>query len=179
MKVKSKWFLLCLTSLGLAAMLGCNNNLVSIHYTQPANAYVFDNNPTGSPHTTTGAANGMFVVYCINQIENTDSQALDFPFTLSKVYAQNTSNISGNTSLDQWVKTASDKLIPKGTISGNIGRIVVHIDGDPLSLKTAIQNLSYNSSSTDSVVMVRDGGSPPPAPKFLDPMTPGNVPSCP
>lgn len=176
MGLKCKQFFLCLVLVGLAGLLGCKDNLVTIHYTQPANAYVFDQDPTGTPHTTTGAGDGMFVVYCINQIENKDSKAIDFQFMLSKVYAQNTSNASGNTSLDQWVKTASDKLVPKGTTSAKIGRIVIHVDGDPAGLKTALENLNYHSSGTDSVILVRDGGIV--APKFLDPMSPGNVPTC-
>ncbi len=170
----------------MLALMGCSHSLVIIHYSQPANAYIFDNDPTGSPHTTTSAGTGMFAFYCINQIENNDTNAKDFKLDLSKIRALNDpSNTPGNTSFNFQVQTAPNTLtVPKHTTSGNVGRIVIAVTGagDPASLKTQMLDLNYNSSSGESVLIVRDGGSNPPAVKFLDPASPihpNNLPACP
>jgi len=170
----------------LLLLVGCAHNLVTIHYSQPANAYIFDSDPTGSPHTTTSAGSGMFAFYCINQIENNDTNAKDFKLDLSKIRANNDpSNVPGNTSFNFQVQTAPNTLaVPAHTTSGNVGRIVIQVTGagDPASLKTQMFNLNYNSSKGESVVIVRDGGSSPPPVKFLDPVSPihpNNLPACP
>ena len=176
MNLRFKWFCFILVFTGILGLTGCNNNLVTIHYSQPANAYVFDQDPTGSPHTTTSASNGMFMIYCIGQIENHDTNAKDFNLKLSKLHATNDpADVSGSTSLDQWVKTASDQTVKAGTTSPKIGRIIVRVDGDPTTMKNQPENLFYSSSSGESVLLVREGGN---SPKFLDPLQPNNVPSC-
>jgi hypothetical protein len=164
---------------------GCGHNLAIIHYSQPANAFVFDSDPTGTPHTTTSAGDGLFAFYCINKIENTDTNAAPFTFAASKVFALNDpANRPGNASFSNQVQTApATKTVPAHTTSQPLGRIVIAVPGvaDPKALKVML-NLNYNSSGSDSVLMVRDGGSSPPPVKFLDPASPvhpNNLPSCP
>ena len=167
---------LALALVGTLVLTGCGHNLVTIHYSQPANAYLFDSDPTGSPHTTTAADAGMFMIYCIGKIENHDTKAVDFAFKVAKLHATNDPADNFNTAiLYPSAATASDKVVNAGTTSPNIGRIIILVKGDSNTMKNQPENLFYNSSSGESVVLVRDGGN---TPKFLDPLQPGNVPSC-
>lgn len=161
----------------LVTLSACKKEqLVIIKYKQVANCYVFDKEPSGQPHTTTSAGNGMFMIYRITAIQNTGKDAVDFNFQLSKLYASDTGEVSGNTSLDNLVKTAPDnKLVPKGTTATNIGRIIINVAGDPNQLKTAKQALHYNSSQGESVLPA-DEDSGTNTTKFLDPCTPNNLP---
>src|ERR1700757_2589691 len=68
-----------LTGAAMLCLAGCANT-VTIHYDQVATCYVFDSNPTGSPHTATQSGNGLFVIYKIKSIDNTSSGAKDFNF---------------------------------------------------------------------------------------------------
>jgi hypothetical protein len=174
------------TVAGTLAMTGCAHNLATIHYKQPANAYIFDSDPTGSPHETTSAGDGIFAFYCIETIENNDTNAQDFKFDASKVFVpQDPTNVAGNTSFNYKVQTAPSTLtVPAHTTSASLGRIVINVNGagDPKSLKTQLLNLSYKSASGESVLLVRDGGASPPAAQFLDPaspVNPNNLPACP
>lgn len=158
--------------IGLIALAGCENT-VTIRYAQPANFYVFDQDPAATPHLTTSPGEGMFMVYEIKSIENTKSGAQDFNFKLSKLFASKPGEISGNTSLGQW-ETAKDKLVAKGTTVTNAGRIIINVAGDPKQLKNALQPLHYASSSGESVLLLQE--TPIQTPKFLDPGMPTNLP---
>ena len=178
-------FLLSVLACALA-MGGCAHNLALIHYKQPANAYLFDSDPTASPHTTTSAGEGIFAFYCIETIENNDTNAMKFNFDLSKVFVSgDPNNIPGNTSFNNKVQTAPSTLaVPAHTTSASLGRIVISVNGQgaPQTLKTQMLNLSYKSASGESVLLVRDGGANPPAVQFLDPasaVNPNNLPVCP
>lgn len=163
--------------LGLGACK--KHQLVIIRYSQPANCYVFDNNPGGSPHTTTSAGNGMFMIYKISSIQNTEADAVDFNFKLSKIYANNPSEVPGTIPIVPTAQTAPEtKLVPKGTTANNLGRFIINVAGDPNQLKTATQFLNYNSSSGESVLMVNEDSTSNGVPKakFLDPCTPNNLP---
>ena len=163
--------------LGLGACK--KHQLVIIKYTQPANCYIFDNNPGGSPHTTTSAGNGMFMIYKISSIENTEADAVDFNFKLSKVFAANPNEVPGTIPIVPNAQTAPDtKSVPKGTTANNLGRFIINVAGDPNQLKTSTQYLNYNSSSGESVLLVNTDSKPNEAPKakFLDPCTPNNLP---
>lgn len=169
-------------SVGSIFLAGCQNTVI-LHYRQPANCYLFDSNPTGSPHTTTSAGSGMFLFYDIVSIENKASGAKDFNFDPAKLFANGDSK--GNTvpgtpgASVTYLLTgnAVPKLVPKGTTSGSLGRVVINLPSDdPTALKTAQMNLLYKSASGESVLLARDPG---PAPKFLDPCTPANVNALP
>jgi len=163
--------------LGLGACK--KHQLVFINYTQPNNCYIFDNNPTGSPHTTTSAGNGMFMIYKISSIQNTEADAVDFNFKLSKIYAATPSQTPETIPIVPTAQTAPDtKLVPKGTTATDLGRFVIKVAGDPNSLKTATQYLNYSSSSGESVLLVNTDStsSGVPKAKFLDPCTPNNLP---
>jgi len=167
----------------LAAMaglgLGACSNTATIHYKQPASCYIFDSDPTGSPHTTTSAGNGMFEFFDITSIENKASGAKDFNFMPNKLFANST--VGGNTvnnapgaSFSFLIQTAQPKLIPKGTTVNGLGRIVINVAADdPQTEKTAKTNLLYKSAQGESVLLVRDPPDNPP--QFLDPCTPTNV----
>jgi hypothetical protein len=163
--------------LGLGACK--KQQLVIIKYTQPANCFVFDPNPGGTPHTTTSAGNGMFMIYKISSIQNTDPDAVDFNFKLSKIFASNPNEVPGTIPIMPTAQTAPDtKLVPKGTTANNLGRFIINVAGDPNQMKTATELLKYNSSSGESVLMVNTDAKPNEVPKakFLDPCTSNNLP---
>jgi len=163
--------------LGLGACK--KHQLVLINYTQPANCWEFDSNPGGSPHTTTTAGNGMFMIYKISSIQNTEADAVDFNFKLSKIYAAVPSQTPETIPIVPTAQTAPDtKSVPKGTTATNLGRFIIKVAGDPNSLKTATQYLNYSSSSGESVLLVNTDStsSGVPKPKLLDPCTANNLP---
>lgn len=164
---------------------GCGDDLVLIHYSQPANAYVFDTDPTGSPHTTTSAGDGLFAFYCINKIENIDKNARDFKLELSRVSARTDPDSEpGNTSFSYLVQTAPDTLnVPAHTTSGPSGRFVIKIAG-VLDIEHLDMTLyvDYESVGEESVLMVNDDDATKSHPTFLDPASPihpNNLPVCP
>jgi hypothetical protein len=140
---------------------GALDDLVTVKYRQPVNFYVFDKCPACSPHQTVDAADGMFMVYCVVSVTNTGKGAVDFLFDLGKLYASDYSQVSGNTSLDSYLKTASNMTVPKGTTKSSIGRIVIHVSGDPNSMKTVNQPLHYHSAGAESVLVVADSTQQP------------------
>lgn len=167
-----------LASIASAGLSACSNTAI-IHYTQPANCYLFDSDPTGSPHTTTSAGNGMFEFYKITAIDNKASNAADFHFDPAKIFTRSTVNgnsvdsFAGGPSFSFKVTTAKPTTVAKGTSAANLGRIVINVaSDDPKSEKTAQTNLLYKSGSGESVLMVRDPG---PNPTFLDPCSPNNA----
>ncbi len=159
---------------------GCKKHqLVTIKYTQPANCYLFDSDPTGTPHNTAGAGNGMFMIYKIHSIENKEADAVDFNFKLTKIFAGNQNENPDEISIMPDAQNAPDtKLVAKGTTATNLGRFVIKVAGDPNQMKTASQFLTYNSSSGESVLMVNQDSKPSgvPKPTFLDPCSPNNLP---
>jgi len=170
--IRGKYFGLLVAVAGSISFLGCSDT-VTIRYEQPANFYVFDKDPGGTPHTTTSAADGMFMVYKIKSIENNKAGAKDFDFKLAKLYASTVEEVSGNTSLGQW-ETAQDAQVAKGTSATNLGRIIIRVSGDPMQMKNAWQALHYASASGESVLLIQE--PPVPTPQFLDPGTPANLP---
>lgn len=163
-------------AVSIFGLSGCKKHqLVTIKYTQPANCFIFDTNPTGTPHTTTSAGNGMFMIYKIHSIENTEADAVDFTLKLSKIFASNQNENPAEVPIIPDAQNVPDnKLVPKGTTAANLGRIVIVVAGDPNQLKTAPQFLNYNSSSGESVLMVNQDSKP--KPQFLDPCAPNNLP---
>lgn len=121
----------------------------------------------------------MFMIYKIHSIENTEADAVDFDFKLSKVYAANTSQVPETIPIVPTAQTAPEtKLVPKGTTATNLGRFVIKVAGDPNQLKTATQYLTYNSSTGEGVLMVNEDSKPNEVPKakFLDPCSANNLP---
>ncbi len=121
----------------------------------------------------------MFEFYDIVSIENKGSGAQDFNFDPGKLFANgdingNTISSSAGASFTNLLTgNAGPKLVPKGTTSGPLGRIVIAVPTDnPNGEKTAQTTLLYKSASGESVLLVRDAG---PQPKFLDPCTPATV----
>jgi hypothetical protein len=186
-RVTMRQFARTVKFLAAACMLGlvaCNKDLVTIHYNQPANAYIFDSDPIGIPHTTTSAGDGIFAFYCINAIENKDTNAHDFNFDVSKIYVNdNLHSIAGDVSFNFMVQTAPSTLkVPAYSTSSTLGRVVVNISGglDPNNLG-ALDDLYYNSSAGESVLLERDDFNNPPPAQFLDPASPihpDNLPAC-
>lgn len=166
------------------ASVACSHNLATIHYSQPANAYLFDSDPTGTPHSTTSAGDGLFAFYCIGAIENNDTNAKDFTLDLTKLYATpDPGSAANNTSFSYLVQTVKTPfVVPAHTTSGKVGRVVIDVTGIDPQTKTPMLNLGYRSGKGESVVLVRDGGVNAPAVKFLDPASPvhpNNIPACP
>jgi hypothetical protein len=167
-------------AVAIFGLSGCaKKQLVIINYTQPANCFIFDSDPTGTPHTTTSAGNGMFMIYKISSIQNTEADAVDFDFKLSKVFAGDQSQVPDTIPIVPTAQTApATKSVPKGTTASNLGRFVIKVAGDPNQLKTATQFLTYNSSTGESVLMVNQDSKPNQTPKaqFLDPCHANNLP---
>ena len=160
-----------LTGAAMLYLAGCANT-VTIHYDQVATCYVFDSNPTGSPHTTTQSGNGLFVIYKIKSIDNTSSGAKDFNFTPSKVYSGN-QNIANNQSFDYLLQLAQPKTVAKGTTANDLGKIIIDTTADPKTDQKANFPLLYNSGSGESVLLARDNLNTPSP--FLDPCSPSNI----
>ncbi len=167
-------------AVSIFGLSGCKKHqLVTIKYTQPANCFIFDSNPTGTPHTTTSASGGMFMIYKIHSIENTEADAVDFNLKLSKIFASNQNENPDEIPIVPDAQNAPDnKLVPKGTTATNLGRIVIKVLGDSNQLKTTAQFLTYNSATGESVLMVNQDTKPSgvPKPTFLDPCSPNNLP---
>lgn len=155
----------------MLCLAGCSNT-VTVHYDQVATCYLFDSNPTGSPHTTTSSNNGLFVIYKINSIDNTSSGAQDFNFAPSKVYS-GSQNFANNQSFDYLLQLAQPKTVAKGTVANGLGKLIIDTTANPKTDQKANFPLLYNSGSGESVLLVRD--NPNAAPPFLDPCSPANV----
>ena len=144
-----------------------------ISFSQPANFFVFDKTPGEVPdQTTSPGVDGMFMVYRIDSIRNNSALFGGSPFTfkLANLFANKPDQKSGNTSLDQYLKSAPDqKTVIGGDIVSNLGTIVVEVAGDPQSLKNAAVPLRFSESGV-SVSIVRS--VPNQVPQFIDPMTP-------
>ena len=143
-----------------------------IRYTQPANFFVFDKTPGEVPDQTTSPGDdGMFMVYRIDSIQN-NSPLLGgsaFTFKLANLFVTTRNQTSGNTDLDQFLKSAHDqKVIPSGDIVSHLRTIVVRVAGDPQSLKTAAESLHYCEPGINVSVL---RSSPNQTPQFIDPMT--------
>ena len=175
--------LLLLAAACMVTAVGCGKDLVLIHYSQPANAYVFDSDPTGTPHTTTSAGDGMFAFYCIGQIENDDENAQDFTFELSKVLGSGDPDSFPGTSFDALVRTApATRMVPAHSTSSTLGRMVINVSGGASNPTTQRYNLLYQSAGDESVLFVLDDPKTPPPIQFLDPASPihpNNLPVCP
>ena len=106
---------------------------VNIAYRQRANFFVFDNGQGG----TTGAGNGMFILYNLEGAVNYRDIGSTFNFELSRISASKPDEVSGNTSLDWQIKSSPDTdTIPGGQDVKIIGgRIVIRVEGDPSIVK--------------------------------------------
>jgi hypothetical protein len=167
-----KWAVRFLVAFALPFATGARaDEAVTIRYYQPANFYVFQNdNITGSP-----GENGMFMVYRITSISNDyllfSQNAKWFDFDLSKLWAGTPKEVSGNTSLDQYFKSAPNKKhLAPGDQLIKLGTIVINVSGDPNKLKTAKVDLHYTAPKGIKVILVREPNWK--GPIFDDPMTP-------
>jgi hypothetical protein len=141
---------------------------VHIAYRQKANFHVFDK----GEGNTTGAGNGMFILYTIEGAVNHRDIGSNFNYQLAKISASKPDEVSGNTTLDTFIKSAPDSAtVPGGEDPTQIGgRIVIRVEGDPLSLKTKLVPLHYCDQAGWAVEMGRNTAFPQ-DPIFGDPMT--------
>jgi len=164
--------------LAVAALagLGACSNTVTITYDQPANCVVYDQNPSGTPHQTTGAG-GIFAIYHITQIDNSRPGAQDFNFQLGKLYTGSPANQAAMlaTALPGLpLKYAANKVIKQGTVADDLGWVIIDVpDPNPAADKNATFFLSYASSGSESVLLTNL--LTPKNPAFLDPCTPQNL----
>jgi hypothetical protein len=145
---------------------GSPKDLVTIHYRQSANMQSLEN-----PTTCTSAisTSGMWVLYEITSIGNTDQQPLQFNFSLSKVYVLYSgvkySPGFGVPALDNCLTTAKDAIVAPGGTFGYLGRFFINIT-PALSEGHANFNLLYDGPAGQGVLFVRDDGVRPTAPAF-------------
>ena len=164
--------------LAVAALagLGACSNTVTITYDQPANCVVYDQDPSGTPHQTTGAG-GIFAIYHITQIDNSRPGSQDFNFQLGKLYtaspASNAAQLA-NALPGLPLKYATNKVINKGTVANDFGWVIIDVpDANPAADKNANDFLAYASSGSESVLLTNL--LTPQHPAFLDPCTPQNL----
>jgi hypothetical protein len=135
-------------------LAGCSKQVVTIRYAQPANC---------------GNTVGEFAFFRITSIENNDAQAVDFHFAVNKI------GVSGHTwELQQSDPRfiAVDTVVPAHTTLSPVPRdgiVMLSVRSVSPNEYGAFQNLTYASSGSESVLLVRNGGSNPPPPKVVDP----------
>jgi hypothetical protein len=140
--------------LSLMGVLACNNTSPTIiHYQQIANSDLWDSNPSGSPHDTSGAGESLFLITEIS----TPAQGETLNFTPKRLYISDP-NDGGWTQtwaylIDSSVK-AMDVTIAPGASKMNLGCVAVPTDR-PAS--NDILHLFYDSTATESVLLARDG----------------------
>lgn len=163
-----------LVSVSMIGLCGCPpiTNTVTITYEEAANFSEFDapNGSGGLPVKT--FASGLFVAYKIDSIQNTASGATDFAWDPSLVYVNTApqSVVVGGTLAP--FSTATARVVPKQTVSGSLGRIIIDVQGNPNDIKNADNNLNYHTPAGESVLFVRKAATK----QFLDPGTPSNLP---
>jgi hypothetical protein len=164
-----------LAVVGLAGIGACSNT-VTITYDQPANCVVYDENPSGMPHSTFGAG-GIFAIYHITQIDNSRPGAQDFNFQLAKLYTAAPANQAAslaNALPGLPLKYAANKVIKQGTVADDLGWVIIDVpDPNPAADKNSTSFLSYASSGSESVLLTNL--LTPAHPAFLDPCTPQNL----
>jgi hypothetical protein len=135
-------------------LAGCSNQAVTIRYDQPADC---------------GNTVGEFAFFRITAIENNEPQAVDFHFTVSKI------GVVGHTwELQQSDPRfiAVDNLVQAHTTLSPVPRdgiVMLSIRNVSSSDYGAFQNLTYASSGSESVLLVRNGGSNPSPPQVINP----------
>jgi hypothetical protein len=135
----------------------CAKNPVIITYAQRLNFEVFDADPAGQPHQTSGGATSVFY---IKSIKN-PAAGKTFHFKPTRLYfGSDTHNSGWNVSWAYKVAgvpwRAEDKTVDPGQTAQNLGCVVV-----PLALDQAgafAYFLNYDSSvEGDSVLLSREG----------------------
>lgn len=150
-----------------ALLAGCDKPSekarVNIVYEQLANFSEYKLSPDAS--SSTGAGNGMFVQYKINQISNTGSQAVVFVFDKHKIVAvapDKTSNEepSGDNIL-LGSKLANNVTVQPGEVKSNVGCIIKHVftnNPQALANTSALVDLIHQLNSAQPVSMKREQG---------------------
>jgi hypothetical protein len=154
-------------------LCGCANT-VNVHYDEVATCAVFDTNPGGSPHTTTGAA-GLFVIYKITEFENTGSAAKAFHFEPTKVFTGSNHDHANSFQFDYLLtKLAQPKTVAKGTTAHDLGLLFIDVSSaDPKTDKNVDFFLGYDSTGSESMLLTRDNLHALPA--FQDPCSPASI----
>jgi len=151
----------------VAALAGCdgpnNNARVQIEYEQLANFAVYYLSPDAS--SSTGAGDGMFILYKIKKIANTGSEAKTYVFDKHKVLAvtpDKTSNEepSGDNIL-LGAKLVTNLTVQPGETKTNPGCIIKHVlTSNPQSLAntSALVDLIHQIDQSQPVSMNRVPG---------------------
>lgn len=141
-----------LAALGLTA---CQKHPVIIHYAQRVNSDLFDSDPTGSPHTTTGGGNSLFF---ITKIENPAGGKV-FHFKPSRLFIGQKTNGGGWT--QSWAFSAvgpwkaGDATVAPGSSKTNVGCVAVPTGTE--AGKFAWFMLYDSAVEDDSVLLTREG----------------------
>ena len=123
----------------------------------------------------------VFSVYCIDSIDNTDADALDFNFDVARLTVDAQDGEIENPFHVANSFTAKDTSVPAHTTATNLGRIVLLLNPPTpspawirLKYKTGVQGAS---GKTESVVMTVEPEHP--APVTVDSLTKANLLLCP
>jgi hypothetical protein len=135
-------------------VMGCEKEPITIVYEQRLNFDVFDEDPAGQPHQTSGGGNA---VYYIKSIKN-PAGGETYEFKPDKLYYDNTTNHGWSQSwaykvMGTW--RAGDVTVGPGQTVENLGCVVVPLSVTPS--ESYVYNLLHNSAvDGDSVLMARE-----------------------
>jgi hypothetical protein len=165
---------MALQGVGLAACDKPIEGTVVIEYEEAAVFTDFDppDAPNGTIVANVFASGGVFEAYKIVSIRNTDAAAKDFSFDPDKVFVDASPPAKMVGSTLRPYSTLKTLTVAKGATASSLGRIIIKIPGDPKSLASSENNLSYESSPGESVNLTRRAVTK----KLLEPGTPSNLP---
>ena len=170
--------------LGSIFLTGCPPTVgtVNIQYKHLYNFYEFDESPevggTGSSHP------GLFGVYKITAITNTDTDPQNFDFSLVKIYPNgHPSQNSLQSTPSNWMNTIHQNISVNAgsTISQlpPLGCFVLWHESDPQEDQEKFSALNYNTGPDESVLMVANPKPTDQQPVFIQGVvTPNNSPPC-
>lgn len=148
----------------VVALVGCDNDArVQVEYEQLANFYTYKLSPSSS--STTGAGNGMFILYRINKIANTGPGAKTYVFDKHKVIAitadQISSGVPSGDNILLGTKLVTNLMVQPGQTTTTPGCIIKHaLTSNPQALAntSALVNLTHQQSASQPVSISRVPG---------------------
>jgi hypothetical protein len=164
--------LMPLLAAAVCAASGCGKT-VTIKYYPLANAdYVEANvDPQLGVHKA-----GVLMVYCIIGVDNKEAKATDFLFDVARLSVKDPHALDTDPKYAAY-RTAINTLVPKGTATNTLGKIVIDAKGLDISNNGWVP-LFYTTISGDSVLMIAQPTNP--APTYTPELpAPNAMPQCP
>jgi hypothetical protein len=155
---------LIIVTVAVVALAGCDDDArVQVEYEQLANFYTYKLSSGSS--STTGAGDGMFILYKINRIANTGTGAKPYVFDNYKVIAitadQLSSGVPSGDNILLGSKLVTNLTVQPGQTKVNPGCIIKHaLTSNPQALAntSALVNVTHQQSASQPVSMFRVPG---------------------